>query len=60
LEKLLGARFFGGFINHLICHQATFLVSLGRLDLLYVVWISALAFLGCWALITFAFVIRFQ
>jgi hypothetical protein len=33
---------------------------LGRFDLLFVVQIIALAFLGCWALITPALVICFQ
>jgi len=35
-------------------------VSLGGFGLLFVVWIVALALLGCWALIYPALVIRFQ
>jgi len=35
-------------------------VSLGGLGLPFVVWIVALALLGCWALIVSALVIHFQ
>ncbi len=59
LEKLFGARFFGGSINHLACCQATLLASLGGLSLPFIVWIIALAFLGCWALIAPTFIICF-
>jgi hypothetical protein len=59
LEKLLGARSFGGSIGHLARHQTTLPASLGEFSLFYVVWIVALAFLGCWALVAPALVIRF-
>jgi len=60
LEKLLGAGSFGGSINHLTCHQATLLTSLGRFGLPYVVWTITPTFLWCWALIALALVTRFQ
>jgi hypothetical protein len=60
LEKILGAKSFGGFISHLAHHQATLFISLGNLSLLFIVWIVTPAFLGCWALIVLAFVTRFQ
>jgi hypothetical protein len=41
---------FGGSISHLVRCQAILPVCLGRLDLLFVVWILALTFLRCWAL----------
>jgi hypothetical protein len=59
LEKLLGARSFGGIIGHLACCQAICFVFSGRLDLPYVVRTIVPSFLGCWALIVPAFVIRF-
>ncbi len=46
LEKLLGARFFCGFIGHLICRHATLLTYLGNFNLFFVVRTTALAFLG--------------
>ncbi len=60
LKKLFGVGFFGGSIGHLIFCQATFLVFLGELNLPFVVWILVFTFLGCWALIVLAFVIRFN
>jgi hypothetical protein len=60
LEKLFGVRSFGGFINHLACHQTTLLASLGGFNFPSIVRTIALAFLGCWALITPTFVICFQ
>jgi hypothetical protein len=60
LEKLLRAGSFGGFINHLTCCQTIFLIFLGEFGLPFVVQIVALTFLGCWALIVFTFIIRFQ
>jgi len=51
LEKLFDVRSFGGFIGHLICHQATFFVSLGELNFLSVVQTITLSLLRCWALI---------
>jgi hypothetical protein len=60
LEKLLGAKSFGGSINHLACRQAILLAYLGGFDLLFIIWTIALAFLGCQALITPTFVIHFQ
>jgi hypothetical protein len=60
LEKLLGARSFGGSINHLACGQAILLASSSGLNFLFIVWTIALTFLGCWALIILTFVIRSQ
>jgi hypothetical protein len=60
LEKLLGVRSFGGFIDHLAHHQAILLISLGKLGLLFIVWIVTPTFLGCWALIILALVTHFQ
>jgi len=59
LEKLLRAGSFGGSIGHLAHRQATLLGSLGGLGFPFVVRIVAFAFLGCWALIALALVIRF-
>jgi hypothetical protein len=59
LEKLLNVGSFGGFINHLTCHQTTFPTSLSGLGLPPMVWIVALALLGCWALIVLTLVTRF-
>jgi hypothetical protein len=42
LEKLFGARSFGGFIDHLDHHQAILLIFLGGFDLLSMVQIVAL------------------
>ncbi len=47
LEKLLSVGSFGGSISHLIYHHVIFPTFSGRLDLPFVVWIVALAFLGC-------------
>jgi hypothetical protein len=33
LEKLFGARSFGGFIGHLVCCQTIFFTSMGGLNL---------------------------
>jgi hypothetical protein len=60
LEKLLGVGSFGCSIDHLTRRHATLLVSSGGFGLLFVVWIIAPTFLGCWALFTLAFVTRFQ
>jgi hypothetical protein len=51
---------FGGFIGHLACHYAIFLIFLGGLGLPFMVWTIAPTFLGCWALIVFTLVIHFQ
>jgi hypothetical protein len=59
LEKLFGARSFGGFINHRAHHHAIFIASLGGLGLPPVVQIVAPAFLGCWALIALTFITCF-
>jgi hypothetical protein len=59
LEKLLGAGSFGGFIGCLACHLILLAFSNG-LGLFSIVWIATSTFLGCWALIAFAFVICFQ
>jgi hypothetical protein len=37
LEKLLGARSFGGFIGHLATHQAILFVSLGEFGFPFIV-----------------------
>jgi hypothetical protein len=47
LEKLFGMGSFGGFIAHLVCHQTIFHASLGKFNLLFMVWIIAPTFLGC-------------
>jgi hypothetical protein len=60
LEKLLGAKSFGGSIGHLTCHHAILFIYLGKFGLLFVVQIITPAFLGCWALIALAFVTCFQ
>jgi hypothetical protein len=51
LKKLLGARFFGGSIDHLIHHQSIIPVFLGELNFPSIIQISTSTFLGCWALI---------
>jgi hypothetical protein len=60
LEKLFGARSFGGFIGHLDRHQTILPTFLGGFDLLFMVQIAIPAFLGCWAVIVPTFVICFQ
>jgi hypothetical protein len=60
LEKLVGAKSFGGFVGHLVRRQAIFLASSSKLGLLSIVQTIAPAFLGCWALIALAFVTHFQ
>jgi len=59
LEKLLNVGSFGGFINNLIYCLAIFSVFSNELGLPSVVWTITHAFLGCWAIIVLAFVIRF-
>jgi hypothetical protein len=60
LEKLLGAESFNEFIDHLICHHATFLTSLNRLNLFFVIQITvALTFSRSWTLIALTFIIHF-
>jgi hypothetical protein len=59
LEKLFGARSFGGSIGHLDHHHAILIVFLGELGLPHVVQTTAFAFLGCWALIALPFVTHF-
>ncbi len=49
LEKLFGARYFGGSIGPLIHHHATFFASSSAFSLLFVVWTTTPTFLGCWA-----------
>jgi len=46
LEKLLGARYFGGFIGPLIRHHATFFTSSSTLSLLFAVWTTTPTFWG--------------
>jgi hypothetical protein len=60
LEKLLDVRTFGGFIGHLAHPQTTFIAFSNGLGFLFVVWIVALAFLRCWALLILALIIRFH
>jgi hypothetical protein len=60
LDKLLGVGSFGGSIGHLAHHHAIHLASLGGFNIPFVVWIIALVFLRCWALITLASVTHFQ
>jgi hypothetical protein len=60
LNKLFGEGSFGGSINHLACHQATFPISSNKFGLLSMVWIVTPTFLGCWALFILPLVIHFQ
>jgi hypothetical protein len=60
LEKLLNARSFCGFIDHLVRHWATFFASLGKFGLPSIVKTTACAFLGCWALIVPTLITCFQ
>ncbi len=60
LKKLLCVESFGGSINHLTYCQTILPIYLNGLDLPSVVQIVAFALLGCWALIVFALVNRFQ
>jgi hypothetical protein len=59
LKKLLGARSFGGSINHLACCQATLPASPNRFNLPSIVQTTTSTFLGCWALIGLTLVIHF-
>jgi len=59
-EKLLDVGSFGGFFGHLTCHQATFLHYLVEFNLLFLIWIVAPSFLGCWTLFPLALIICFQ
>jgi hypothetical protein len=60
LEMLFNVGSFGGFINHIVHRHATFLASSGGLSLPFVVWITTLAFLGCWALFVPTLVTHFE
>jgi len=60
LEKLLGTKYFNTTMGHLDCHQVSLLVFLGGIGLPLMVKLVALAFLGCWDLLTLALVIHFQ
>jgi hypothetical protein len=60
LEKLLGAGSFGNSISHLAHHQTILFIFSSEFSLPSIIWIVALAFLGCWALIAIAFITRFQ
>jgi len=60
LENLFGARFFGGSIDHPICHQAILPIFSSEHNLQFIVWIIAPTFLGCWVLITLTLITRFQ
>jgi hypothetical protein len=57
---LLGAQSFSGFIGHLACHHAIILTFSSRFGLPSIVRTTTPTFLGCWALIARALVIRFQ
>jgi hypothetical protein len=59
LEKILGARSFGGSINHLTHFQTTFHASSSELNFPSIIWTTIPAFLGCWALIALALVTHF-
>jgi hypothetical protein len=60
LEKLLKLGSFGTIVGHWVRHQVIFPISSRGLGLSLVVQRFALAFLGCWALITLALVFHFQ
>ncbi len=60
LENLLGAKSFGGSIDHLTHCQVILHVFSSRFSLPFVIRTIALAFLGCWALITLTLVTCFQ
>jgi hypothetical protein len=60
LEKLLGVGSFGGSIGHLTYHHAIFLISSNKLNLLFMVQITAPTFLRCWALIVPTLIICLQ
>jgi hypothetical protein len=51
LEKLFGAGYFHGFIDHLAHHQTILPIPLSKFGLLSIVWTTTLTLLGCWALI---------
>jgi hypothetical protein len=59
LEKLFGVGSFGGSICH-PTHCQAILAFLGKLGFPFVIWTIAFAFLGCWALIIFTFIIHFK
>jgi hypothetical protein len=60
LEKLLNPRSFGAIMGHLTRCQIILPTSLGGLGLPLVVQLVAVAFLGCWALITPRLIFCFQ
>jgi hypothetical protein len=60
LEKLFGVGSFDGFIDHLAHYQAILHISLSKFILPFIFWTIAPTFLGCWVLITLAFVIHSQ
>ncbi len=60
LEKLFGAKSFGGSINHLLRHEAIIFASSNKFGFPSIIRTTTPAFSRCWALITFALVIRFQ
>jgi hypothetical protein len=59
LEKLLDARSFGGSFDHPTHCYTIFLVFLGQLNFISMVWITTPTFLGCWALIVLALITHF-
>jgi hypothetical protein len=60
LEKLLGSISFGTIVGHLVCCQVIIPTSSGGLSLPSMVRCTTLPSLGCWALIAFALIFRFQ
>jgi len=60
LDKLFGVGSFGGFIWHPTHCWAAFPTFSNELGLPFVIWISALAFLGCRALIVSTFITCFK
>jgi len=60
LEKLLGAKSFGGSISHLPRREVIILASSNKFGLPFVITTIARTFLGCWAPVAPALVIRFQ
>ncbi len=60
LEKLLGARSFGGSTKHLTHHRYILHVSPGEFNLPSIIRTTPSTFLGCWALVALALITCFQ
>jgi len=56
----MGVKFFRTMASHLACHHVIVPTSSKGFRLLSIVWFVASTFLGCWALITHAFITCFQ